>query len=70
MVGAVDFMNHWRAICKAEANCKGCPLEYSCVGEICPTDFSRKRILALIGEVEKNFEYRKKFGGYPEDGEA
>lgn len=63
MVGAVDFMNHWKAICKAEMNCKECPLEYSCDCETLPADFSNKKILALIGDVEKNFEYRKKLGG-------
>lgn len=70
MIGAIDFLNHWKAICKAESKCKGCPLEYSCGGETLPTDFSSRRILALIGDVEMNFERKKRFGGYPEDGEA
>ena len=31
---------------------------------------SKEKILAFIGEVEMNFERKKKFGGYPADGEA
>ena len=69
MVGAIDFLNHWKEICEAEMNCKGCPLEHSCDCETLPSDFSSRKILALIGDVEMNFERKKKFGGYP-DGEA
>lgn len=69
MIGAIDFLNHWKEICEAEANCKGCPLEHSCDCETLPADFSSKKILALIGDVEKT-RRKKKLGGYPEDGEA
>lgn len=69
MIGAIDFLNHWKEICEAEMNCKGCPLEHSCDCETLPSDFSSKRILALIRDVEKT-RRKKKLGGYPEDGEA
>lgn len=69
MTGAISFFKHWRAICKAEENCKDCPLKYTCSGATQPDEFDDKRILALIGEVEMNFERKKKFGEC-KDGEA
>lgn len=69
MVDAVDFMNHWKAICDNEADCKKCRIKAYCPGYGI-TEMSKEKILALIGEVEMNFERKKKFGGYPEDGEA
>lgn len=67
MVGAVNFLQHWRAICKAEEICKDCPLRYSCLDDTQPDEMTDKKILALVGEVEMNFERKKKFGGYPDE---
>lgn len=67
MVGAVNFLQHWRAICKAEESCKDCPLRYSCLDDTQPDEMTDKKILALVGEVEMNFERKKKFGGYPDE---
>ena len=69
MVGAIDFMNHWKAICDNEADCKKCRIKTNCPG-CWVSDMSKEKILAFIGEVEMNFERKKKFGGYPADGEA
>lgn len=69
MVGAVDFMNHWKAICDSEPDCKKCRIKTYCPG-YWVNEMNKERILALIGDVEMNFERKKKFGGYPEDGEA
>ena len=67
MTGAIPFLKHWRAICKAEEGCKECPLKYSCGGDTQPDEMTDKKILALVGEVEMNYERKKKFGGYPDE---
>lgn len=69
MIGAIDFLNHWRAICRATTHCKSCR-----IGTYCPggkiLEMTDEEITAFVRNVEMNFERKKKFGGYPEDGEA
>ncbi len=67
MVGAINFMKKWRAICAAEESCRDCPLRYNCNSDVHPDEFTDKQINSLIGEVEMVYERKKqRFGGYKE----